>query len=342
MIDLRSDTITKPCSNMLEAMLKANVGDDVYGEDPTVKQLEKKICDFFGTEMSMFFPSGTMANQTAIKLHTSPGNQVITHKYSHVFNYEGGGGSFNSGVSFKLLDGPKGIFEINDMINAINPKNFYHAPLSKLVVLENTTNKGGGACWDVEIFHDIKKVCEDHDLGLHMDGARIWNSLIANKNNPLIYGENFDTISVCLSKGLGCPIGSVLTGKKEILKNALRIRKIFGGGMRQVGYLAAAGIYALNNNIDRLAEDHNKAKQIAKELKKKNFVKGLNEVETNIIIIELIENCNKQNIIDFFTAQNVIMDWHSMGLNKIRLVTHLDYTDSDHKNFLDILDKCVI
>ena len=208
--------------------------------------------------------------------------------------------------------------------------------------MENTTNKGGGACWDVGIFPDIKKVCKDHDLGLHMDGARIWNSLIANNNNPLIYGENFDTISVCLSKGLGCPIGSVLTGKKEILRNALRIRKIFGGGMRQVGYLAAAGIYALNNNIERLVDDHNKAKQIANELKKKSFVKGLSEVETNIIIIELIENCNKQTIIDFFTAQNVIMDWQSMGVNKIRLVTHLDYSDNDHKNFLAILDKCII
>ena len=255
MIDLRSDTITKPCNKMLEAMLNANVGDDVYGEDPTVIELEKTVAKYFGMEKAMFFPSGTMANQTAIKIHTNPGDQVIAHKYSHVYNYEGGGASFNSGVSFKLLDGEKGFFDSKQIKQAINPKSFYHSPMTKMVSLENTTNKGGGYCWDVDEFEKIQKICTDNKLGLHMDGARIWNSIIAMENDPKLYGDIFDTISVCLSKGLGCPIGSVLVGRKSLIEKALRIRKIFGGGMRQVGYLAAAGLYALENNINRLKHD---------------------------------------------------------------------------------------
>ena len=241
MIDLRSDTITKPCDKMLKAMINATVGDDVYGEDPTVLELEQTIAKYFGMEKAMFFPSGTMANQTAIKLHTNPGDQVITHKYSHVYNYEGGGASFNSGVSFKLLDGEKGFFDSDQIIQAINPKSFYHSPMTKLVSLENTTNKGGGYCWDISEFEKIQKVCKENDLGSHMDGARIWNSIIAMNNDPKIYGNFFDTISVCLSKGLGCPIGSALVGKGKVMEKAIRVRKILGGGMRQVGYLAAAG-----------------------------------------------------------------------------------------------------
>ena len=249
MIDLRSDTITKPSAKMLDVMLNAKVGDDVYGEDPTVKKLESFIANYFGMEQAMFFPSGTMANQTAIKLHTNPGDQVIAHEYSHVYNYEGGGASFNSGVSFKLLEGEKGFFSSDQISDAINPKAFYHAPLSKLVSLENTTNKGGGACWNVSDFELINSVCKKNNLGIHMDGARIWNSIVAKKDNPELYGIYFDTMSVCLSKGLGCPIGSVLLGKKKFMDKALRIRKILGGGMRQAGYLAAAGLFALENRI---------------------------------------------------------------------------------------------
>ena len=339
MIDLRSDTITKPCHKMREAMINANVGDDVYGEDPTVIELEQTIAKYFGMEKAMFFPSGTMANQTAIKIHTNPGDQVIAHKYSHVYNYEGGGASFNSGVSFKLLDGEKGFFSSDQVNLAINPKKFYHSPLTKLVSLENTTNKGGGYCWDVNEFEKIKKVCVENNLSLHMDGARVWNSIIAMDNNPKLYGNFFDTISVCLSKGLGCPIGSVLAGKKTVIEKALRIRKIFGGGMRQAGYLAAAGLYALENNIKRLNHDHIRAKEIAKKFSSKYFVSQINDVETNIIIIELNKPEEKQKIIKYFTDQNIIFDWYSMGDKKIRIVTHLDYSDDDHKSLLQIVDK---
>ena len=339
MIDLRSDTITKPSAKMLDAMLKAKVGDDVYGEDPTVKRLENLVADYFGMDRAMFFPSGTMANQVAIKLHTNPGDQVIAHKYSHVYNYEGGGASFNSGVSFKLLDGEKGIFSTDELTSAINPKDFYHAPLSKLVSLENTTNKGGGHCWDFNDFESIKKICSDNNLGLHMDGARIWNSIIAKNDNPKLYGNIFDTVSVCLSKGLGCPIGSILVGKKNFIDKAIRIRKILGGGMRQVGYLAAAGLYAIQNNISRLLIDHERAKEISLKFLSKDFIKTINDVETNIIILELKESVQKKTIIDYFSKNEIVFDWFSMGPEKIRIVTHLDYSKDNHNYLMEIVDK---
>ena len=339
MIDLRSDTITKPSAKMLDAMLKAKVGDDVYGEDPTVKRLENLVADYFGMDRAMFFPSGTMANQVAIKLHTNPGDQVIAHKYSHVYNYEGGGVSFNSGVSFKLLDGEKGIFSTDELSSAINPKDFYHAPLSKLVSLENTTNKGGGHCWDFNDFESIKKICSDNNLGLHMDGARIWNSIIAKNDNPKLYGNIFDTVSVCLSKGLGCPIGSILVGKKNFIDKAIKIRKILGGGMRQVGYLAAAGLYAIQNNISRLLIDHERAKEISLKFLSKDFIKTINDVETNIIILELNESVQKKTIIDYFSKNDIVFDWFSMGPEKIRIVTHLDYSKDNHNYLMEIVDK---
>ena len=342
MIDLRSETVASPSKNMLEFMFKAKVGDDVYGEDPTVKELENKIADYFGMEKAMFFPSGTMANQTAIKIHTNPGEQVITHKYSHVYNYEGGGGSFNSGVSFKLLDGEKGMFEPKQVAEAINPKEFYHAAKTSLVCLENTTNKGGGFCWDISKFETIKKICKDNELGLHMDGARVWNSIIARNDNPRLYGKFFDTMSVCLSKGLGCPIGSVLVGSEYFLKRALRIRKILGGAMRQVGYMAAAGIYALENNINRLSDDHIRAKDLSELFLKKDFVNEVNDVETNIIIINLKNHSDKVKLIEYFSKRNVLFDWHSMGPKKIRIVTHLNYDKKNHKTLLKIVDNCTI
>ena len=323
-------------------MFKAKVGDDVYGEDPTVKELENKIADYFGMEKAMFFPSGTMANQTAIKIHTNPGEQVITHKYSHVYNYEGGGGSFNSGVSFKLLDGEKGMFEPKQVAEAINPKEFYHAAKTSLVCLENTTNKGGGFCWDISKFDTIKKICKDNELGLHMDGARVWNSIVARNDNPRLYGKFFDTMSVCLSKGLGCPIGSVLVGSEYFLKRALRIRKILGGAMRQVGYMAAAGIYALENNIYRLSDDHIRAKELSELFLKKDFVNEVNDVETNIIIINLKNHSDKVKLIEYFSKRNVLFDWHSMGPKKIRIVTHLNYDKKNHKTLLKIVDNCTI
>lgn len=334
-IDLRSDTITKPTKGMLEAMMQAKVGDDVYKEDETVNILEKRIAKMFGKPKALFFPSGTMANQTAIKLHTNPGEQVICDKYAHIFNYEGGGASFNSGVSCRLIDGNRGMFTAMQAEEAINSPDFYHSPLTSLIAVENTTNKGGGACWDLNELKALKAVCEKHGLGYHLDGARLWNALVANAESAKQYGELFDTVSVCLSKGLGCPVGSVLVGNEDIMEGAIRVRKILGGGMRQVGFLAAAGLYALDNHIVRLAEDHGKAKDIAEALKKLPFVAHIDPVETNIVIFNLDSNYNQQAFLKMLDDNKIRIS--NMGQGKWRVVTHLDYTDEQHQQFMDVL-----
>jgi len=334
-IDLRSDTVTKPSKGMLDAMLSAQVGDDVYKEDPTVNALEERIAKMFGKPKALFFPTGSMANQAAIKLHTNPGEQVICDKYAHIYNYEGGGASFNSGVSCRLLDGHRGMFTADQVAEAINPPDFYHSPLTSLVAIENTTNKGGGACWDFEEIKKIRKVCDAHSLGYHLDGARLWNALVAKGESPAQYGEVFDTISVCLSKGLGCPIGSVLVGDAEIMEGAIRIRKIFGGGMRQVGYLAAAGLYALDNHVDRLADDHKKAQEIGVLLEGLSMIKVVEPIETNIIIFELNADVDES----VFVQRLADADIHIIGMGgaKLRIVTHLDYTDAMHEKLLSTL-----
>ena len=334
-IDLRSDTVTKPSKAMLDAMVQAKVGDDVYKEDSTVNILEEQIAAMFGKEKALFFPTGSMANQAAIKLHTNPGDQVICDKYAHVYNYEGGGASFNSGVSCKLIDGNRGMFTANQVLEAINPPDFYHSPLTSLVAVENTTNKGGGACWDFNEILKIKAICDDNKLGFHLDGARLWNALVVKNETPKQYGKIFDTISVCLSKGLGCPVGSVLIGDKAIMDNAIRIRKIFGGGMRQVGYLAAAGLYALDNNLERLVEDHKKAKEIGEELSKLSIIKTVEPIETNIVIFELNTDVNETDFAQKLASKNIKII--GMGGGKLRMVTHLDYTDDMHEKFTDVL-----
>jgi len=332
-INLISDTVTKPSPGMLDAMMSAEVGDDVFKADPTVNRLEEKVANMFGREAALYFPSGTMTNQTAIKLHTNPGDQLICDKYAHVYNYEGGGVSFNSGVSCKLIDGDRGMMTSDQVEEAINPPDFYHSPLTSLVCAENTTNKGGGACWNFSELVRIKEVCEKHGLAYHLDGARIWNAMVEKGESAKQYGELFDTISVCLSKGLGCPVGSVLVGDKEMIDKALRIRKILGGGMRQAGYMAAAGIYALENQIDRLADDHKKAKEIGAILQSLSFIKKVEPLETNIIIFEINE--------DYLSAEAFIeklrkKDIHiiGMGSSKLRIVTHMDYTDQMHETLL--------
>lgn len=334
-IDLRSDTITKPTEGMLDAMLSAQVGDDVYKEDPTVNALEERIATMFGKPKALFFPTGSMANQAAIKLHTNPGEQVICDKYAHVYNYEGGGASFNSGVSCKLLDGHRGMFTSDQVKESINPPDFYHSPLTRLVAVENTTNKGGGACWDFNEIKNIRTVCNDHHLGYHLDGARLWNALVNTTETAKQYGDVFDTISVCLSKGLGCPIGSVLVGDEDLMEGAIRIRKIFGGGMRQVGYLAAAGLYALDNHVDRLAEDHKKAKEIGEVLHTLSQIKIVEPIETNIVIFELQPDVDETS----FVKQLADHDIHIIGMGggKLRIVTHLDYTDVMHDKLLEML-----
>ena len=338
-IDLRSDTVTKPTKGMLEAMMLARVGDDVYKEDPTVVALEERLASMFGKPKALFFPTGTMANQTAIKLHTQPGDQVICDFNAHIYHYEGGGASFNSGVSCKLVNGERGMFTAEQVEAAINPPDFYHSPRTAMVEIENTANRGGGSCWDFEALKKIRKVCDAHDLGYHLDGARIWNALVAKPYTAKDYGSVFDTISVCLSKGLGCPVGSVLIGNEDIMQNALRIRKILGGGMRQVGYLAAAGLYALDHHIDRLADDHLRAKEIATILSDLYFVKKVEPVETNIIIFELLDKNMEFQFLNDLKAQGIILS--GMGNGKLRIVTHLDYTQDMHAQFLQLLSSQV-
>ncbi|SRR6056297_263476 len=335
-INLISDTVTKPSTGMLDAMMHAEVGDDVFKQDPSVNALEKKVANMFGMEDALFFPSGTMTNQTAIKLHTQPGEQLICDKYAHVFNYEGGGVSFNSGVSCRLVDGNRGMMTADQVVAAINPPDFYHSPLSTLVCIENTTNKGGGACWEFKELQKIKTVCQDHNLGYHLDGARLWNALIAKNEDALQYGQLFDTISVCLSKGLGCPVGSVLVGNKEMISKAIRVRKVLGGGMRQAGFLAAAAIYALDHHMERLADDHERAKEIGTVLSSLTYVKKVEPIETNIIIFEIDENYQSS---EEFTKKLLEKDIHiiSMGQGKLRMVTHLDYTDIMHDRLLGTL-----
>ena len=336
-INLVSDTVTKPTPEMLRYMFQAQVGDDVYKQDPTVIALENMVAQIFGMEAALFFPSGTMANQTAIKLHTQPGEQLIADKYAHVYNYEGGGVSFNSGVSCCLLDGNRGMITAEQVASAINNPEFYHSPLTSLVCVENTTNKGGGACYNFEEFKRIKKVCVENNLKFHLDGARIWNALVHKKENPNEYGKVFDTLSVCLSKGLGAPIGSLLVSDKATIKRALRIRKIFGGGMRQAGYLAAAGIYALQNNVNRLVDDHRRAKELGAILTQLPWVEKVEPVETNILIFSLKKGLDENLLIEKLKQKNIFIS--SMGSGKLRIVTHLDYKEVMHDYVKETLLK---
>jgi threonine aldolase len=323
---------------MLQAMMNAEVGDDVFKSDPSINALEKKVAGLFSREASLFFPSGTMTNQTAIKLHTNPGDQLICDKYAHVYNYEGGGVSFNSGVSCKLVDGHRGMMTAEQVEAAINPPDFYHSPLTSLVCIENTTNKGGGACWDIEELKRIRSVCKKHNLRYHLDGARLWNALVAKNETAKQFGAIFDTISVCLSKGLGCPVGSVLIGDKTHIDKALRIRKILGGGMRQAGYLAAAGSYALDHHLLRLAEDHQKAREIGKVLQGLPYIKKVEPIETNIIIFEIDERkLSGEEFVQKLAEKNIHII--GMGQGKLRIVTHMDYTEAMHETFLGILRR---
>ena len=324
-INLISDTITRPTPEMLEAMMQAEVGDDVFGADPTANRLQEKIADLFGMEAALFFPSGTMANQTAIKLHTQPGEQMICDKWAHVYNYEGGGASFNSGVSCKLIDGHRGMFTAEQVEASINPPDDYHQAQTRLVAVENTTNKGGGACWSFDELIKIEKVCRKHGLGYHLDGARLFNALVKKGEDPRTYGKVFDTISVCLSKGLGTPVGSVLLSDEKTINRAVRIRKLFGGAMRQVGYLAAAGIYALDHNVNRLSEDHRRARILGQTLESCSYVRKVEPIDTNIVIFNLEDDVNEGTFLKAMSEKNILMI--TMGQGKLRMVTHLDFTD---------------
>lgn len=335
-IDFRSDTVTKPTSGMMEAMMKAKVGDDVFGEDPTINELEQMAAGMFGMEAAIFCPSGTMTNQIAIKCHTQPGDEVICDETSHIYQYEGGGIAFNSGASVKLLHGDLGRITAEQVLSAIQPDD-PHRPHTSLVALENTSNRGGGSCYDFEEIKKIKKVCTEKKLALHLDGARLWNAMVAKKETAKQYGEIFDSISVCLSKSLGCPVGSLLLGKKELIKKARRVRKVFGGGMRQAGFLAAAGIYALQNNIERLADDHANAKLIAGAISKKNFVKMILPVETNIIIFELNDTITAPALVAKLKDHDIL--GYAISPNRVRLVLHLDVSNEMTERTIQVFNQ---
>ena len=334
-IDLISDTVTKPTKEMLQAIVNADVGDDVFKMDPTVNQLQEKGARLFGMEDALFFPSGTMANQTAIKLHTQPGDKLICDKYAHVYNYEGGGAAFNSGVTCKLIDGNRGMFTAEQLQGALAGRSDIHVPYSRLVCIENTTNKGGGACWEFSELEKINKIAVENNVAFHLDGARLFNALVAKNETPEQYGQLFDTISICLSKGLGAPVGSLLLGSKAHIAKALRIRKLLGGAMRQVGFLAAAGIYALDNHVERLTEDHQRAVEIGEVLKAVSYVTKIEPIETNIIIFYVDEKIGANTFIQKMKEKNILLT--PMGEGRIRIVTHLDYTNNMHEVLLNEL-----
>lgn len=334
MIDLRSDTVTRPGKAMLEAMWSAKVGDDMFGEDPTIVALETHAAELFGMDAALYCASGTMTNQIGIRLHCNLQDEVICHKNSHVYLYESGGIMANSGASVKLLEGERGRITAEAVQAAIQPDDV-HATVSRLVVLENTMNKGGGSCYDFEEIYDIREVCHENELALHLDGARLFNALVATGQKPKAYGEVFDTISICLSKGLGAPVGSLLLGSFEQIKRARRIRKVMGGAWRQAGYLAAAGLFALRNNRSRLAEDHKRAQQMADLLATCNYVKQVHPCETNILIFELSDKYSNESFLNALKENGILA--FGFGPQLIRFVTHLDFSETDFQKTMEAL-----
>ena len=334
MIDLRSDTVTKPTDKMKQAMLKAKLGDDVFEEDPTVTDLENRLSKMFGMDAVLFCPSGTMTNQIALNIHLNPGDEVICSRESHIYNYEGGGIAKNSGASVRLIDGESGLITSQDVVENINPDDV-HYPVSKLVSLENTSNRGGGVCYSMKEMKEIAEICKKNDLPLHLDGARIFNAIIKNNENMLEYGDVFNSISICLSKGLGAPLGSVLIGNKNFIKKARRVRKVFGGGMRQVGLVAAAGIFALDNNIERLKNDHLHAKMIGQALQKCTWINSVLPVETNIVVGYLNEDKNNSDFVELLKQKNIRII--PFGKGRVRIVTHLEISKETTEKVVDAL-----
>ncbi len=328
-LDLRSDTLTQPTAGMKEAMFAAPLGDDVFGEDPTVNALEEKIASLFGKEAALFCPSGTMTNQIAIRLHTGPQKEVICHQYSHIYLYEGGGIMANSMASVKLLTGDLGKITASQVAESINPDDV-HAPETTLVSLENTMNKGGGSIYTLDEIKPIHALCREKGLKLHLDGARLFNALVESGESTADWGAHFDTISICLSKGLGCPIGSVLLGTKADIKRAKKVRKVFGGGMRQAGFLAAAGIYALDHQVDRLKEDHHRARVLGRFLEQAPHVAEVLPVATNIVIARL-EGISPETYLQELSSKDIKAV--KFGKELVRCVTHLDFGDAHLEEF---------
>lgn len=339
MADYRSDTLTQPTQAMMNAMYQAKVGDDVFGEDPSVNALEHYASDLFGLEAALFCPSGAMTNQIAIKCHTRPGDEVICDRLSHVYMYEGGGVAFNSGCQVRTLAGERGKITGEMVSENINPKDV-HRPVSRLVVVEDTVNRGGGAIYDFEEIVKIKEVCHQHDLKLHLDGARLFNALAETKEDPKIYGKVFDSISICLSKGLGAPVGSLLIGDAAFTAAARRVRKVLGGGMRQAGFLAAAGSYALKNHVERLKDDHHHAKKIAEALLKKPFIGKMMPVDTNIIIFEVLPPYTAQSLTEKLNEYGIRV--LTVSASQIRMVLHLDITPAMVAETIKVIDEGIV
>lgn len=332
MIDLRSDTVTKPTLGMKNAMMDAVVGDDVFAEDPTVNAFEERVAKLFGHEAALFCASGTMANQIAVKAHTQPMDEIILDKTAHIYYYETAGFAFHSGVSVKLVDGERGLMTAEQVLANIQP-NFDWLPKTNLVSIENTTNKGGGACYSLEQIRGIREVCNTHHLPLHMDGARIFNAITYMGYSAAEIGTLVDSLSVCFSKGLGAPVGSLLVGKKDFIRKARRIRKVMGGGMRQVGILAAACNYALDHHVERLVEDHQNAAKLASVLQTLPWVKSVKEQQTNILIFSIdTQQKSVQEVLDTLKSKGVLAV--QFGPEDIRFVTHLDVS-------AEMIDKVV-
>ncbi len=335
-IDLRSDTVTKPTPGMLEAMYSAAVGDDVFGEDPSINALEAKAAAMFNQEAGLFCPSGTMTNQIAINVQTNPGEEVICEQYAHLYRYEGGGASANSGCSIRLIKGDRGMIDPAAIPGEINPADD-HFPITRLVAVENTSNKGGGSCYRLADLKAIGQTCQEKGLNYHLDGARVFNALVKTGTDPGEMGRLFTSISICLSKGLGAPVGSLLLGSKALIKRGHRRRKLMGGGMRQAGYLAAAGSYALDHHIERLAEDHQRAKTIGDTLAGLPFVDHVMPVETNIIVFGLTDRFTTDEFLGRLESHGIKAV--AFGPQLIRLVTHLDFTDDMLTETIDVLKK---
>jgi threonine aldolase len=334
LIDLRSDTVTRPTPAMLAAMMAAPVGDDVYEEDPTVRQLEEMSAARFGLEAGLFCPSGTMANQIAIKAHTEPLSEVICEQTAHVYLWEVGGIAFHSSASVALLAGDRGRLTAAQVAGAIRPENI-HYPTTSLICLENTHNRGGGSCYAWAELEAIGALARREGIALHLDGARVFNALVATGQPGENYGQVFDSISVCLSKGLGTPVGSVLLGSAAFIRKCRRIRKVMGGGMRQAGFLAAAGIYALENNVARLADDHRRAAELAHTLRLLPYVTEVLEPETNLVIFHLHDEMPAADFLAALERQGIRAS--SFGPQWIRFVTHLDVDDANIARVNEVL-----
>ena len=333
-INLISDTVTKPTPGMLKAMMAAEVGDDVFGQDPTVNALEARMAKMFGKEAALFCPSGTMTNQIALKVHTQPLDEVICDHYSHIYQYEVGGYAYNSGIGINLIEGTNGKITAEQVAAAIKPIQDW-LPLSKLVVLENTCNKGGGSYYTLDEVRPIRELCRERGLALHLDGARLFNALVETGESTQEVGEHFDSISICLSKGLGAPVGSVLIGDRDFIARARRVRKVMGGGMRQAGYLAAACIYALDHHVERLKDDNDRARQIGAVLQEMPYISDVRPVQSNILIFDVKPPRTAASFLEELAAHGI--DAVPFGPQTVRFVTHLDVTEQMIERVIEVL-----